>query len=795
MSRYRITGMSCAACQARVEKAVKGVDGVNACSVSLLTNTLKVDGPAAPAAVEAAVRAAGYGICPDDGSGALPTGSETLSLVKRLIVSTVLLTILMILPADDTDTPARQMLLAALVMAANGSFFIKGTLALLHGGATMDTLVALGSGCAFGYSVAVLARNDGALYFETAAMIPTLITVGKLLESISKGKTTNALKKLAALAPETAVVLRGGREETVPATEVRPDDVFIVRPGGRIPADGTVLDGESAVDESALTGESLPIDKTAGCSVSAGTLNTSGFIRCRAVRVGESTALAQIVRLVSDAAASKAPLARIADKAAAVFVPVVVVLAALTFAAWLSAGQSVDRSLARAITVLVISCPCALGLATPVAVMVGCGVGARRGILYKTAQALETAGRVQTVVLDKTGTVTTGTPAVTDVLTFGVSETELLTAAFAAEQKSEHPLGKAVAAFAKERISEAPALTAFRAFAGSGVSGMAGDTTLYGGNESFIREKAALPDDAAERGRALAAEGKTPLYFAEGGKLLGLIAVADTVRPDARQAVGELKNMGIRVVLLTGDNERTAKAVARTVGIDDVFAEVMPAGKERVVRDLKRSGKVAMVGDGINDAPALTAADAGFAIGAGSDIAIDAADVVLTKSSLTDVPAAVRLSRKVIGNIHKNLFWAFFYNALCIPAAAGVFGLTLEPSYGAAAMSLSSLCVCLNALRLNGIDPRDASRDKKAKFSNKPLMEEKKMQKRMKIEGMMCPHCEATVKKALEQLDGVEEATVDHKTGTALVVLSADTEIKALVKAVEDHDFKVVAVE
>ncbi len=845
MEQYNVTGMSCAACSARVEKAVSQVAGVTACSVSLLTNSMGVEGSADAAAVIAAVREAGYGASL---KGAVPSGvatasgddalkdTETPVLKKRLIASLGFLLVLMYfsmghmmwglpLPSffegNHVAMGLVQLLLAVIVMVINQKFFISGFKSLLHKAPNMDTLVALGSGASFVYSVYALFAMTGAqvrgdmeavmgymdeFYFESAAMILALITVGKMLEARSKGKTTDALKSLMRLAPKTAVLLRDGAEVAVPIEQVHKGDVFVVRPGEHIPVDGRVRDGVSAVNESALTGESVPVDKAAGDSVSAGTVNQSGFLQCEATDVGADTTLSKIIQMVSDAAATKAPIAKIADKVSGVFVPTVIVIALVTTAVWLLLGQSVGFALARGISVLVISCPCALGLATPVAIMVGNGMGARQGILFKTAASLEETGRVQIVALDKTGTVTEGEPKVTDILPAeGVSEEALLTAAFALEHRSEHPLAKAIVAAAGERQLVAPDVSDFRALPGNGLTAALDGAALAGGHFKFISEHTTLPADMHTAYETLSAQGKTPLFFARGGRFIGIIAVADTLKPDSPQAVKELQNMGIRVVMLTGDNERTAQAVGAQAGVDDVVAGVLPDGKESVIRELQAYGKVAMVGDGINDAPALTRADIGIAIGTGTDIAIDAADVVLMKSRLSDVPAAIRLSRATLRNIHQNLFWAFFYNAVGIPLAAGVwiglFGWKLNPMFGAAAMSLSSFCVVSNALRLNLFKMHSSRRDKIIKpiehFSIASVKEEETMfgknKKTIKVEGMMCEHCEARVKQCLEALDEVEKAEVSHKKGTAVVTYKDSEPSDALLKStVEAQGYKVV---
>ena len=834
MEQYTVTGMSCAACSARVEKAVSHVSGVTSCSVSLLTNSMGVEGTADPQAVIAAVQAAGYGASLKGAAQESPdivqqedalADHETPVLKHRLIASLGFLIVLMYfsmghmmwgwrLPAffDDNHVAMGlvQMLLTIAVMVINQKFFINGFKSLFHGSPNMDTLVALGSTASFGYSTYALFAMTGAqvrgdmtavmsymheFYFESAAMILALITVGKMLEARSKGKTTDALKSLMKLAPQTAVLIRGGQEVTVPIAQVRRGDIFVVRPGENIPVDGVILEGESAVNESALTGESIPVDKTVGDSVSAATSNQSGFLRCEATRVGEDTTLSQIIKMVSDAAATKAPIAKVADKVSGVFVPTVITLAVLTTAVWLLCGKPIGFALARGISVLVISCPCALGLATPVAIMVGNGLGAKNGILFKTAVSLEETGKTEIVALDKTGTITRGEPRVTDIVPAdGLSEHDLLTLAAALEKRSEHPLARAVMHRADEEKLSIAEVSDFRALPGNGLTATLGGEELLGGNLSFISTKAQIPSDLRMKAESLAEEGKTPLFFAKGGRLAGIIAVADVMKEDSPAAIAALRNMGIRVVMLTGDNERTARAIGRQAGVDEVIAGVLPEGKENVIRTLQKKGKVAMVGDGINDAPALTRADIGIAIGAGTDVAIDAADVVLMKSRLSDVPAAIRLSRATLRNIHENLFWAFFYNVIGIPLAAGVwiplFGWTLNPMFGAAAMSLSSFCVVSNALRLNLFKLHDAGKDKKIK-SQKHHQEENKMEKTMKIEGMMCGHCEAAVKKALEAVDGVASAEVSHTSGTAVVTLSKPVDNAVLKKAVEDKDYTV----
>ena len=856
MEQYTVTGMSCAACSARVEKAVKAVPGVTSCSVSLLTNSMGVEGTASASAIVKAVQEAGYGASPKAAAAETPSAEldaladhETPRLKKRLIASLVFLAVLMYfsmghmmwgwpLPhwfdGNHVAMGLVQLLLAGIVMVINQKFFISGFKGLLHRAPNMDTLVALGSSASFLWSTYALfamtrAQVDGndalvmhymmELYFESAAMILTLITVGKMLEARSKGKTTDALKSLMKLAPQTATLLREGAEVTVPIAQVKKGDLFVVRPGENIPVDGLVLEGSSAVNESALTGESIPVDKAAGDKVSAATTNQSGFLKCEATRVGEDTTLAQIIRMVSDAAATKAPIAKIADTVSGFFVPAVISISVLTTLVWLLLGREFGYALARGISVLVISCPCALGLATPVAIMVGNGLGARNGILFKTAASLEAAGRTQIVALDKTGTITSGEPRVTDILPAeGVSESELLTLAASLEQKSEHPLAKAVLAYAETETIACPDVTDFAALPGNGLSARLDGMEIYGGNAEFIATKASVPAELQAEAARLAAEGKTPLFFGGAGRLMGVIAVADTLKEDSPRAIRELQNMGIRVVMLTGDNQRTADAIGRQAGVDEVIAGVLPDGKEAVIRRLQESGKVAMVGDGINDAPALTRADTGIAIGAGTDVAIDAADVVLMNSRLSDVPAAIRLSRATLRNIHENLFWAFIYNIIGIPLAAGVFipfGLTLNPMFGAAAMSLSSFCVVSNALRLNLFDLHSTKYDRKPKSAALPaapvqpaaaentaepvsapvVKEDNAMKKTLHVEGMMCGHCEARVKKALEALPAVDEAVVSHEAGTAIVTLNAEVSDADLKKAVEDQDYKVTGIE
>lgn len=886
MEQYVVTGMSCAACSARVEKAVSKLSGVESCSVSLLTNSMGVQGSVSPAEIIKAVEEAGYGASLKSSAASRQTqgqtqgqaaeqeellrDKETPVLKRRLYYSIGFLIVLMYfsmghmmwnfpvpqsLAENHIAMGLIQLLLTIAVMVINQKFFISGFKSLWHRAPNMDTLVALGSTAAFGYSTyALFAMTQAQLtgdhaavmdlmhefYFESAAMILTLITVGKMLEAHSKGRTTDALKGLMKISPKTATIIRNGIETEVGIAEVSKGDIFVVRPGESIPVDGIVLEGSSAVNESALTGESIPVDKNSGDKVSAATVNQSGFIRCEATRVGEDTTLSQIIKMVSDAAATKAPIAKVADKVSGVFVPAVIAIAAVTIFVWLLAGQSIGFALARGISVLVISCPCALGLATPVAIMVGNGMGAKNGIMFKTAVSLEEASKVTIVALDKTGTITSGEPKVTDLIPAkDISEEQLVTFAYALEQKSEHPLAKAVLEYAKEKGITAQEVTDFAALAGNGLTAKQGKDILYGGNAAFIRTKAEISKEFLNRSQQLSEQGKTPLFFARNHQLVGIIAVADVIKEDSPGAVKELQNMGIRVVMLTGDNERTAKAIGAQAGVDEVIAGVLPDGKESVIRALKDKGKVAMVGDGINDAPALTRADIGIAIGAGTDIAIDAADVVLMKSRLSDVPAAIRLSRGTLRNIHENLFWAFFYNVIGIPLAAGVwypiFGWLLNPMFGAAAMSLSSFCVVTNALRLNLLDMHNPAKDKKLhKAKRKPepaaiiennqseqesnrldntmqnnyniennnnsknnqlQLEGNEMTKTLKIEGMMCGHCEARVKKCLEALEQVTQAQVSHEAGTAVVSLSADISNEALAKAVEEQDYKVLAVE
>lgn len=835
MTQYTVTGMSCAACSARVEKAVGAVAGVTACSVSLLTNSMGVEGDASPTEIIKAVTRAGYGahLKTQDTQSANSAASqndeilkdtETPKLKKRLLYSVGFLAVLMYismghmlgapLPAVLTENPIAfglvQLLLTVAILVINQKFFISGFQGLVHRAPNMDTLVALGAGAAFIYSVyALFAMSQAQItsgtqaampwmhefYFESAATILTLITVGKMLESRAKGKTTDALKGLMRLAPKTAVLLQNGREVTVPIEQVKIGDIFAIHPGESIPVDGIVLDGNSAVDESALTGESIPVDKAVGDTVTAATINQSGFLQCRATRVGTDTTLSQIIQMVSDAAATKAPIAKAADRVSAVFVPIVIGIAVLTIVIWLCVGQGVGFALARGISVLVISCPCALGLATPVAVMVGNGKGAKNGTLFKTAAALEQAGKTEIVALDKTGTITNGTPTVTDIFPAETTDKHsLLHFACTLEQQSEHPLSKAITTYGEQNAVSLAEISAFKAVPGKGLQCVADGRQVFGGNYAFIAEKVEIPASAVSAANDLAEQGKTPLYFATDTSFLGVIAVADTIKPESPQAIKELQNMGIRVVMLTGDNERTANAVGKTAGVDEVIAGVLPDGKEAVIRNLQTNGKVMMVGDGINDAPALVRADTGVAIGAGTDIAIDAADVVLMKSRLTDVPAAIRLSRATLRNIHENLFWAFLYNTIGIPLAAGalipIFGWTLNPMFAAAAMSLSSFCVVTNALRLNFFKLYKQNKRQK----NKPvigLKEENKMEKTLKIDGMMCGHCEAHVKSALEAIDGVESAKVSHESGTAVVTLCKEVDDAVLKSAVEAEGYKV----
>lgn len=845
MIQYIVTGMSCAACSARVEKAVSKVPGVTSCSVSLLTNSMGVEGTATEQEIIKAVKDAGYGASKKGEGAAKAQPSQALAgedmlkdretpvLKRRLIASVGFLIVLMYfsmghmmwgwpVPGFMKDNHVMmgllQMLLTITVMVINQKFFISGFKGLIHRAPNMDTLVALGSGASFVYSTyALFAMTDAQMhgdmdavmsymhdfYFESAAMILALITVGKMLEARSKGKTTDALKGLMKLAPKTAVVIRGEKEVQVSIEQVQKGDCFVVKPGENIPVDGEVIEGNSAVNESALTGESIPVDKAVGDKVSAATVNQSGYLKCRATRVGEDTTLSQIIQMVSDAAATKAPIAKIADRVSGVFVPMVITIAVLTIIVWLIAGQSIGFALSRGIAVLVISCPCALGLATPVAIMVGNGMGARNGIMFKTAVSLEETGKMQIVALDKTGTITSGEPKVTDIIpAAGVTEDTLLKCAYALENKSEHPLARAILENAKEENAGIEEVTGFQVLPGNGLTAILDDHTLYGGNYTFISSKVSVDGDIQKKAEKLAEAGKTPLFFGNEDRLLGVIAVADVIKEDSPQAIKELQNMGIHVVMLTGDNERTAKAIGQQAGVDEVIAGVLPEGKEQVIRKLKEKGKVAMVGDGINDAPALTRADMGIAIGAGTDVAIDAADVVLMKSRLSDVPAAIRMSRATLRNIHENLFWAFFYNIIGIPLAAGVwypmFEWKLNPMFGAAAMSLSSFCVVSNALRLNLFKMYDASKDKKLKAKKekkRSKKEDKTMKKIMHIEGMMCGHCEAAVKKALEALPQVDEAVVSHEAGTAELTLNAEIADDVLKKTVEDKDYTVTSVE
>ena len=853
MEQYLVTGMSCAACQARVEKAVKNVKGVDNCSVSLLTNSMGVEGTASPDEIIKAVENAGYGASlkfeekKNESSFSKKMSSEeealkdktTPKLKKRLFTSLAFLIVLMYLsmghsmfgfplPSFFNDNCIAiglvEMILTIIIMVINRQFFISGFKSLIHRAPNMDTLIALGSSAAFVYSTIILfimtrAQADGdtarvmnlmmEFYFESSAMILTLITVGKTLESYSKGKTTNALKSLMKLAPKTANVIRDGKETTIPIDDVKVGDVFVVRPGENIPVDGTVIEGESAVDESALTGESIPVDKVAGNMVSSATLNQSGFLKCSATKVGEDTTFAQIIKMVSEAAATKAPVARLADRISGIFVPVVIILSIITFTIWMITGQTIGYSLARGITILVVSCPCALGLATPVAIMVGNGMGAKNGILFKNAEALQETGNVQIVALDKTGTITSGQPKVTDL--FAEKDRtpgELLKIAYAMETKSEHPLAKAVTEYAEEQKIELYEASEFSSLSGSGITATVNGEKCYAGNRKFIEKFAVVPQSSIEKAEELSSEGKTPLFFAADGDLIGIIAVADTIKEDSPKAIQELKNMGIHIVMITGDNEKTAKAIGEQAGVDEIIASVLPNEKEKIISELQKHGKVCMVGDGINDAPALTRADIGMAIGAGTDVAIDSADVVLMKSKLTDVSSAIRLSRKTYVNIVENLFWALIYNTCLIPIAAGAFvwaGLTMDPMYGAAAMSLSSFCVCMNALRLNLFNIHNPKRDKKRKNSikvgesGKILLAETKGEsnmnvKTMEIKGMMCPHCEATVKKALEAVEGVASAQVSHVEGKAVVTLNSSVEDSTLKQAVEAKDFTVVSI-
>ena len=846
--KYLVTGMSCAACQAHVEKAVSGVDGVESCSVSLLTNSMSVTGTADPEKIIKAVEDAGYGASPETKGDKADSSllknmearledHETPVLKRRLVSSIVFLIVLMyfsmgasmwgwpvppFLEHNMVGIGIIEMLLSGIVLVINKKFFVNGFKALLHKGTNMDTLVAMGSGISYIYSIVTLLRMTSEhsheaqmalmdeLYFESAAMILTLITIGKLLEAISKGRTTNALKGLLDLQPKTAVLLRDGNEVTVPIEEVRAGDIYVVRPGGSIPVDGEILEGDCTVDESALTGESVPVDKQAGDKVSAATINKTGFIKCRAEKVGEDTTLAQIIRMVSESAGSKAPIARIADKVSGVFVPAVLVIAAIVFAIWMFIGAPIGDSLTRAIAVLVVSCPCALGLATPVAIMVGNGVAAKNGILFKTSSSLEQTGKAEIIVLDKTGTITSGIPKVTDIVTAnGVSENELLNDAYALEQGSEHPLGRAITDYCTSKNMAAAQIDDFKVFAGNGLEGRIDGRMLRGGNLSFISKNCTVDSEIKARADELSGQGKTPLFFESEGKLRGIIAVADTLREDSSEAIEEFKKMGLYTVMLTGDNRRAADAIGKTAGVDLTIADVLPGDKEKVVKTLQKYGKVIMVGDGINDAPALTSADIGMAIGAGTDIAIDAADCVLMKSDLKDAAAALRISRRTITNIHENLFWAFIYNVALIPVAAGAYaalGITMSPMLGAAAMSISSFTVCMNALRLNLVKPYESRHDRaksnvrnmsgeiENEFNKITIKENNKMEKTITIEGMMCGHCEATVKKALEALEGVISADVSHDKGTAVVALEKDVADDILTKAVEDKDFKVTGI-
>lgn len=826
MKQYKVTGMSCAACSARVEKAVSKLEGVTSCSVSLLTNSMAVEGTVSPETVINAVQTAGYGASLKNKTNKESSKADSLKdtetpiILKRLIASIIFLAILMYfsmghmmwnwpVPSffehNHVAMALLQLLLTISVMIINQKFFISGFKALLKKSPNMDTLVALGSGTAFAYSTYALFAMTSAqlngdmnavasymheLYFESSAMILTLITVGKMLEARSKGKTTDALKSLMNLAPKTATILVNEVEKEVAVESVKKGDVFVVRPGESIPVDGVIINGSSAVNESALTGESVPVDKNVGDTVSAATISQSGFIKCEATRVGEDTTLSQIIKMVSDAAATKAPIAKVADKVSGVFVPVVIIIAFITAIVWLLVGEGIGSALARAISVLVISCPCALGLATPVAIMVGSGVGAKNGILYKTAVSLEESGKIKIVALDKTGTITCGEPKVTDIIPIHASETELIKTAYSLESKSEHPLAKAIVEIAKEKNITCNEVENFRVFSGNGLSAILNEEEISGGNFDFISGKAEIASDVISRVQMLAESGKTPLYFSKGDKLLGIIAVADVIKPDSPQAIKELQNMGIHVVMLTGDNQKTADAIGKQVGVDEVIAGVLPDGKEAVIRQLKHKGKTAMVGDGINDAPALTSADIGIAIGAGTDVAIESADIVLMKSRLSDVPAVIKLGRATLKNIYENLFWAFIYNIIGIPLAAGVFipllGWRMNPMFGAAAMSLSSFCVVSNALRLNFVKIRKSDKDKKLK-----IKENSKMEIIMNIEGMMCPHCEARVKKVLEDIPGVLLVVPSHKKGTAVITLEKEISFDILKKAVEDQGYTV----
>lgn len=840
MKQYNVTGMSCAACSARVEKAVSGVDGVENCAVNLLTNSMGVEGTASDEAIISAVEKAGYGAnlkTGDKKSKAMPDDelkdTQTPKIRNRLIWSVIFLAPLMYismghmmwgwkLPAFMQDNHIAmglaQLLLTVIIMVINQKFFINGFKGIIHKSPNMDTLVALGAFASFAYSTVQLflmtsaqLAGDGEkvmslmheFYFESSAMILTLITVGKMLESYSKGKTTNALKSLMNLAPKNATVIRDEKEVVIPVSDVMLNDIFVVKPGESVPVDAVIIEGETAVDESALTGESIPVDKAVGDKVSGATINQSGYIKCRATAVGEDTTLSQIIKMVSDASATKAPISKIADRVSGVFVPCVIVIAFIAFCVWLAVGQSFGYALARGISVLVISCPCALGLATPVAVMVGNGKGAKSGILFKTAASLEEAGRIQIVALDKTGTITKGEPKVTDIIPIKAEKSKLLSYAYSLEKKSEHPLAKAICDYAQDTGVDSFETNEFKALAGNGLAASAGNKKIIGGSLKFISSQISVDNTIREKASSLSKEGKTPLFFACDDELLGIIAVADVIKEESPKAIKELQNMGIRVVMLTGDNEKTAKAIGKQVGVDNVISDVLPDGKENVIKELMSFGKVAMVGDGINDAPALTRANVGIAIGAGTDVAIDAADVVLMNSKLTDVSSAIRLSRKTLTNIHENLFWAFIYNVIGIPLAAGVwipiFGWTLNPMFGALAMSLSSFCVVTNALRLNLVNVHSPKHDKKKKAVDIKLnitagnnKEEKTVTKTIKVEGMMCPHCEATVKKALEAIDGVKEATASHEKCEAVAELEKDVDLSVLEKAITDAGYKVI---
>ncbi len=819
MQKYKVTGMSCAACQARVEKAVSAVPGVSSCTVSLLTNSMSVEGSASEDAVIRAVEKAGYGAGPDvDPAGSILADTVTPVMKRRLAASVILLLVLMyfsmgihmfgwpippFIPNEHIYMGLIQLILSAVIMLINRRFFVSGIRGLVHASPNMDTLIALGSAAAFGYSVVTFAATGSTqdLYFESAAMILTLVSVGKTMEAYSKGRTTDAIKSLMKLSPKTANVIRDGIEQTVGIEDVSPGDIFVVRPGENIPADGVVIEGISAVNESALTGESIPVDKEPGSTVSTATINQSGFLKCRAVRVGEDTTLSQIISMVSDAAATKAPVAKLADKISLVFVPVVILLAVAVTVVWIFIGQTAGYALARGISVLVVSCPCALGLATPVAIMVGNGVGARHGILFKTAEALQLTGAVNIVALDKTGTITSGSPVVTDVMPYGdIPEEELITKAYSIENMSEHPLALAI----KERATLSGIgkreVTGFEALPGNGLMAYLDGKRILGGSVGFVSSKVNVPKEIADITEGLAKGGKTPVLFAEESTLLGIMAIADPIKTDSASAIDQLRNMGIYTVMLTGDNENTAKAIGDTAGVDEVIAQVLPDGKEKVITDLQRKGKVAMIGDGINDAPALTRADSGIAIGAGTDVAIDAADVVLMRSELTDVAAAIRLSRKTYVNIKQNLFWALIYNVLLIPVACGLYahwGITMNPMLGAAAMSISSLFVVTNALRLNFADIYDRTHDKKAGQAKKIVYEKGavRMTKTVKIEGMMCTHCEASVKKALEAIEGIESAVASHEAGTAVIELTKDVAEEVIRKAIEDKDYRFIGIE